>query len=94
MDNDIRKTIEDDINMMWELVSLELDKGGTNATETSPLTKESITQRGVILGIDTKHRYHLILKLSEKQEKITRRLTNGIVRTTNYLLETNSSTVY
>lgn len=95
MDNNIRKTIEDDINMMWELVSLELDKGGTNATETSPLTKDSITQRGVILGIDTKHRYHLILKLSEKQEKITRRLTNGIiVRTTNYLLETNSSEQY
>ena len=77
MDNDIRKTIEDDINMMWELVSLELDKGGTNATETSPLTKEYYSK--VILGIDTKHRYHLILKLSEKQEKITRRLTNGLL---------------
>lgn len=90
-----RKNTEEDINMMWEMVGLKLEEGNSNATETSPLTMESITKQGVILGIDTKLRYHLILKINDKQEKITKRLTNGIIiRTTNYLLETNSSEQY
>ena len=67
------------VHLIWD--ELESMKDSGSLSESSQVLQLRVSE-GAFLGIDLRHRFHLILVLSGSEESISRRLTTGISITT------------
>ena len=67
------------VHLIWD--ELESMKDSGSLSESSQVLQLPVSE-GAFLGIDLRHRFHLILVLSGSEESISRRLTTGISITT------------